>query len=151
MITFTKVALPFGWLGNMSPYPVTYKGQIWRTTEALFQAMRFENETIKELIRAEKSPMGAKMKAKKHKAEMVIKPMSAQDVENMKTCLQLKVEQHPVLKIKLKSTRDRVIVEDIGKRKGQRHLFWGAKIQNGQPIGENTLGKLWMALREELQ
>ena len=37
IIAFTKVALPFGWLGNMAPYPVTYGGKAWRTTEALFQ------------------------------------------------------------------------------------------------------------------
>lgn len=28
LITFTKVALPYGWLGNMSPYPVS-QGDGW--------------------------------------------------------------------------------------------------------------------------
>ena len=68
IIAFTKVALPFGWLGNMAPYPVTYGGKAWRTTEALFQALRFEDESIREAIRQEKSPMAAKLVAKRHKS-----------------------------------------------------------------------------------
>jgi len=67
MIKFTKVSLPFGWLCNMAPFPVMYNEKKWLTIEALFQALRFEDEKIIEEIRLEKSPMGAKMKAKKHK------------------------------------------------------------------------------------
>ena len=63
-ISFTKVALPYGWLGNMSPHPVTYNEEVWRTTEALFQALRFNDPSIQKEIRDEKSPMGAKLKAK---------------------------------------------------------------------------------------
>ena len=65
MIKFTKVSLPYGWLGNMAPFPVMYKGKKWLTIEALFQALRFEDEKIIEEIRLEKSPMGAKMKVQK--------------------------------------------------------------------------------------
>ena len=39
-ITFTEVDLPFGWLGNMVRFPVKYGGKWWKTTEALFQALR---------------------------------------------------------------------------------------------------------------
>lgn len=35
-IWFTKVDLPYGWLGNMAPYPVLHDGCRWLTTEALF-------------------------------------------------------------------------------------------------------------------
>ena len=74
IIAFTKVALPFGWLGNMAPYPVTYGGEAWRTTEALFQALRFEDESIREAIRQEKSPMAVKFIAQRHKSKMVVVP-----------------------------------------------------------------------------
>jgi predicted ATP-grasp superfamily ATP-dependent carboligase len=43
-ITFTKTSLPFGWLGNMAPYPIEYLEKTWRTAEALFQALRFVHE-----------------------------------------------------------------------------------------------------------
>ena len=150
MITFTKVSLPYGWLGNMSPYPILYKGKEWRTSEALFQSLRFDDESIKEQIRLEKSPMGAKMKAKKFSKKMVIEPMSDEDVENMRMCLKLKIEQHPELKEKLKNTGSEIIVEDVSKRNGQRHLFWGGKIVNENLIGQNTLGNLWMELRNNI-
>jgi hypothetical protein len=47
-IAFTKVALSFGWLGNMAPYPIVYEAKLYRTTEALFQALRFDDETIRD-------------------------------------------------------------------------------------------------------
>jgi predicted NAD-dependent protein-ADP-ribosyltransferase YbiA (DUF1768 family) len=76
IIAFTKVKLPYGWLGNMSPFPIEHDGKTWRTTEALFQALRFEDEEIRELIREQKSPMAAKMMAKKHRESMTIQPLS---------------------------------------------------------------------------
>ena len=72
MITYNKVNEENGWLSNMSAHSINYENKIWRTAEALFQAMRFNDETIKEIIRNEKSPMGAKMKSKKHKNTFTI-------------------------------------------------------------------------------
>ena len=95
IIAFTKVALPFGWLGNMAPYPVTYGGKAWRTTEALFQALRFEDESIRESIRQEKSPMAVKFIAKRHQSKMVVEPRSPADLDNMRLVLRLKLQAHP--------------------------------------------------------
>lgn len=149
VIEFTKVDLPYGWLGNMYASPVHYNGKIWKTSEALFQALRFEDEEIRELIRCEKSPMGAKMKAKGNKNKMVIEPMSEKDIENMKMVVRLKFDQNPVLKTKLKVSGEHVIVENIGERNGARHLFWGMKKINGEWEGENKMGQILMELREE--
>ncbi len=150
-IWFTKVDLPYGWLGNMAPYPVLHDGCRWLTTEALFQTMRFEDEGIKELIRTQKSPMGAKMKAKANRGHMVIEPMSAADVANMRVCLRLKVEQHRDVRERLLATGAALIYEDVGNRHGARHLFWGARRTPQGVEGTNTLGTLWMELREELR
>ena len=148
-IWFKKVAEPFGWMGNMAPYPIEFEGKIWRTSEALFQAMRYEDVEIKELIRAEKSPMGAKMKAKKYKDKMVVVPMSVDDVENMKKCVRLKFDQHPKIKDLLMKTHGRLIFEDIGNRNGERHKFWGAKkVSDSVGNGVNTMGKILMELRD---
>ena len=151
MIRFTKVNLPFGWLGNMAPFPIIYNGKKWLTSEALFQALRFNDEKIIEEIRLEKSPMGAKMKAKKYKPFYVIAPMSEKDVENMKMCVRLKVSQHPILKSQLLATNNLEICEDIGSRNGERHKFWGAKLENNVWVGNNMMGKIWMELRDELK
>ena len=153
IISFTKVSLPYGWLGNMAPFPVVYQDQRWNTSEALFQALRFSDPEIKEIIRAQKSPMAAKMKAKAKGSRhlMVIEPCSPQDVENMRVCLELKFSQHPALRQQLIRTGIYDLVEDIGNRRGARHLFWGAHRQNDEWIGTNTMGKLLMELREKLK
>jgi len=153
VVSFTKVKLPFGWLGNMSPFPIQFAGKEWRTTEALFQAMRFEDVDIQEEIRAQKSPMGAKLVAKGKADKMVVEQLSKQDLENMHECIKLKIEQHPELKQQLLDTGDATIVEDVTKRgrKGS-NLFWGALLtEKGEWEGTNALGQLWMMLRDELK
>lgn len=152
VIGFTKVALPYGWLGNMSPFPLTFGGKEWRTSEALFQSLRFKDEAIQELIRAEKSPMGAKFVMKANKEHITTEPHSKKDVMNMKMCLKLKLQQHPQLIQELIDTGDKVIIEDVTARgdKGG-NLFWGAMLVDDEWVGENTLGKLWMDLRKEHQ
>ena len=149
VIEFTKVDLPYGWLGNMFAAPIKLNGKTWRTSEALFQALRYESEEIRELIRFEKSPMRAKMKAKKFKNQMVVVPMSEEDVKNMKMVVRLKFDQHPILKSKLKITGSHIIVENILNRKGERHLFWGMKKVDGLWEGNNNMGKILMELRDE--
>lgn len=153
VISFTKVSLPYGWLGNMSPYPVVHDEKQWRTTEALFQALRFApSDPVRELIREQKSPMGAKMVAKKHANQRVVIPMSDEDVALMVKVLKLKVEQHPHLKKELLDTDDAFIVEDVTKRPGGTGMFWGAReLANNMWDGTNCLGRLWMELREELR
>ena len=150
-ISFTKVSLPNGWLGNMAPFSVEHNNKLWKTTEALFQSMRFDDELIKEEIRNQKSPMAAKMIAKKHAEKMSIVPMSKQDIENMRLCLELKLICNTELINKLLETGNELIVEDVTKRPaGERHRFWGAAFIDGKWIGENKLGKLWMELRTKL-
>lgn len=149
VISFTKVALPHGWLGNMSPYPIEFGGKIWRTSEALFQALRFKDEEIQEQIRAEKSPMGAKMVMKSHSDSIILEKHGKKDLMNMKMCLKIKLAQHPQLVDLLIATGDLPIIEDVTKRgRSESNLFWGALLENDEWIGENQLGKLWMELRE---
>ncbi|MHC2069773.1 NADAR family protein [Bremerella sp. T1] len=150
MILIRKVKDEYGWLGNMSPFPVLYEGKKYRTTEALFQALRFDDEKIIESIREQKSPMAAKMIAKKHKDRMVVEPLSRDDLDNMRLVLRLKLLQHPKLRTFLLATGDQEIVEDCTKRPRGSGLFWGAANRDGEWVGENWLGRLWIKLRTEL-
>ncbi len=151
-IAFTKVKLPFGWLGNMAPYYVIYEGDLWRTTEALFQAMRFRDASIRQLIRDERSPMGAKFVARSRINLMDVEPRSAVDLDNMRACLRLKVDQHPILGLELMRTGQRKIIEDETRRRYRSDLFWGAAREaDGTWTGRNELGKMWMDLRSELE
>ena len=83
MITITTVEAPNGWLGNMSGYPIVHGGKKYKTAEALFQAQRFSDLEVKEIIRLKPSPMQAKWAAKAHKEEMVVAPCSEEDLDNM--------------------------------------------------------------------
>lgn len=150
VISFTKVSLPYGWMGNMSPFPITYEGKEWRTSEALFQALRFEDEEIQEAIRAEKSPMGAKFKAKANRDSMIIVPQSKEDVDNMKLCIRLKIDQHRSLMESLINTGDAPIYEDVTSRPHGSGKFWGAESVNGNWLGENVLGRIWMDIRNDV-
>lgn len=149
IIAFTKVSLPYGWLGNMSPYPVFYQGYEYSTAEALFQCLRFDDEDVIQEIWEQASPMAAKMKAKKHRQKMVIAPCSAPDINHMEMVLMLKIEQHGELRTQLLATGNSTIIEDCTKRR--RATFWGAALIDGEWKGENRLGKLWMELRERLR
>ena len=151
VIAFRKVKEPYGWLGNMSPSPITYEGKIYRTAEALFQALRFESDEYREKIRSCTSPMTAKMSAKKHEQHMAIVPRSREDLANMKKVLELKLQQHPQLVSALLATGDAQIVEDCSSRPQGSGTFWGAVKAPEGWVGENQLGKLWMELREALR
>lgn len=152
-IAFTKVKEPHGWLGNMSPYPIQCFGVEWRTTEALFQALRFSDAAIREHIRSQKSPMGAKLAAKSKKELMTTEPLSEQDVRNMNFCLNLKIKQHPSLQKLLLDTGYKKIVEDVTNRANRGSaLFWGAaKTPEGTWEGQNHLGALWQNIRHVLK
>jgi len=150
MIAFTKVALPYGEFGNMSPHRITYEGKRYKTAEALFQALRFEDEEIREAIRTSLSPMTAKWTATKYRDKMVVEPRTEQDLENMRMVLRLKMDQNPQVKCLLLGTKDDEIVEDCTNRPRGKAKFWGAALVDGQWLGENWLGRLLMELRTQM-
>lgn len=148
MILFKKVKGPFGWMSNMSPHPVMG----FPTAEAFFQACRFDpvvDMAIVEEIKSQKSPMAAKMVAKKHAAKMIIKPRSDKDLEVMTFVVGMKLVEHRDLRKALAETGNEVLVEDVSARQNESGLFWGAVVEDGKIVkGENHLGKIWMAVRE---
>jgi len=154
VITIRRVRDPFGYLGNMSPHPVSYHGAggKFATAEALFQALRFPRDSpLREEIRAARSPMAAKMIAKKNIGHMHVVPRSVQDLESMRFVLSLKVVAHVEVKNGLLSTGDRHIVEDCTARQTESGLYWGAALRDCAWFGLNTLGILWMEVRARLR
>ena len=105
---------------------------------------------IREEIRKAKSPMSAKMtaKSKRYRALRRIEPASPADLDNMRLVLRLKLRYHPRLKEMLLATGDAVLVEDCSARSASP---WGCQKRDGEWLGDNLLGKLWMELREELR
>jgi ribA/ribD-fused uncharacterized protein len=150
IISFTKVDRPYGWLGNMFFSKIEYDGVTWRTAEALFQSMRFNDQALIALCLQAASPYGLKLKLKQHQHEMITAPKSPEDVENMRRVLRLKFSQHPERSLQLIATGESILIEDVSARKSGNSKFWGAYLENGYWIGENMLGKLLMELREKL-
>lgn len=150
VVSFRKVKEPFGWLGNMSPHPVGYAP----TAEHLFQCLRFDPKNgmsvILDILK-QKSPMAAKMVAKRYLDYAIIKPRSPEDVDNMRKVVGLKIASHPSIAADLALIpKDAQIIEDSTNRPNESGLFWGAALQNGEWVGNNQLGKIWMEYRQLL-
>lgn len=160
-ILIRKFAEPGGWLSNMSPHPIVYEGRKWWHGEALFQALRFapDDEEAREAVREPRSPMKAKMIAKRFRARQVVAPLSDQEIENMGLCLRLKMDAHGEVRRKLIASGERLLVKDCSARSRRvNNLFWGAVRGPNEdcPLGyvwegRNMLGRLWMEERAMLQ
>ncbi len=135
-------------------YPLLINGHLFRTSEALYQALRYaddkseDGELIQELIQREKSPMAAKMVSKKYY------PLTRDDWENtrvkiMDWCLRAKLHAHwDKFSTLLIATGDLPIIEESHKDR-----FWGAVAIPGsenQLAGENMLGSLLVRLRDQI-
>ncbi len=152
-VLIRKVKEPFGCLGNMSPHPIVFGlgpyPITFPTAEHLFQALRFPvTSPIREEIRAQIGPMQAKFVAKKYSHLMEVAPRSTEDILNMRFTLLCKYEEHKEVREVLKATGDAKIIEDCSKRSNESGLFWGAALREGEWRGLNTLGRLWMTIRD---
>lgn len=155
IIAFKRVKDKFGWMSNMSSHMVVYEDIEYKSTEALFQALRYKKfpDVQKEII-SQESPMQAKIVAQKYKQLLVdsgYELLSKQDIENMKLCIDLKLKQHLNLAEELLSTNDSLIIEDCTNRPEGSGLFWGSAYQDNQWVGKNTLGNILMQARDKLK
>jgi len=145
-ISFRKTTEKFGGLSNMaSGYPIVVNNIFIRTSEALYQALRFTefSEIQKEII-SQTSPMTAKMKSKKYR-DRTREDWHKLRVHIMRWTLRVKLLQNKDTFGKLLlETEDLPIVEESSK-----DTFWGAKLINNRLEGMNVLGRLLMQLRAE--
>lgn len=151
VISFTKVRLPYGWMGNMSAHSVRIDGVLWRTAEHAFQAGRFPlGHKLRKGLQEIKSPMEAKMVVKPFLGEAMIELRSEEDLDLMRRITWCKMRQND-LDEDLIATGGYVIIEDITKRNRGSGPFWGAALIDGEWVGENWLGRIWMEHRAKLR
>lgn len=133
----------------MAPgFPLRVEGIPVRTSEALYQACRFPHlPDVQEQIIAQTSPMTAKMKSKPHRKYSRPDWMRVR-VAIMKWCLRVKLVQNwESFGALLEATDKKAIVED-----SRKDSFWGAKpVGEDRLVGENTLGRLLMEVRDILR
>ena len=146
-IVFRKTREAFGGLSNMCAGFVIEVGDYsFLTSEALYQAFRFNDDEIQRVIMNEKSPMAAKMKSKKYRSN-TRDDWDEVRVDIMEWCLLIKLKCNwESVAALLLSTGDSDIVEESHK-----DSFWGAvSDETGVLVGANVLGKLLMNIREEI-
>lgn len=146
-ISFRKTNEEYGGLSNMaSGFPIVINNVYIRTSEALYQAMRYPDYPfIQEEIIQQKSPMTAKMVSKKYRKEYTRIDWEDKKVAIMKWCLKVKLVQNlESFGTLLLKTENKDIVEESRKDE-----FWGAKLVDDETFqGTNALGRLLMELRE---
>ena len=147
-ITFS----PYNWLGNKCKNTLYYQEEEWVSVEALFQAMRFNDETIRQNIRKQSwlLPLTLCLTTRKYKEYLVVEPMSSMDIENLRTAMELKFKQHTICRLKLLDTGNAQLIQFVKESKKIEDDFWGMTIKNNQRVGLNIVGKLLMEIREKL-
>lgn len=152
----------FGEGSNMaSGYPIRYGDLTCHSSEVLYQLARFPGlmdyrlaSNLPTLLDDINLPnaMTAKMKSKPYRhltrSDWETGEHGGVRVEVMEAVLRLKIAQHWNRMVAfLATTGDMPIVE-----KSRKDDFWGAKPDGqGNLIGRNVLGLLWMILREEVR
>ena len=130
-------------LSNFSAFSIIWKGLRFDTSEAVYHWEKFPGrQDIRDKIQNATSAHGALKLAEAHKR---FRRPNWNDVKvkTMRAILKEKVAQHQYVRRKLIATGDRELVED-----SWRDDFWG---WGPNKDGENTLGKLWMQIREEIR
>lgn len=145
-VSFRKTDQPYGGLSNMAPgYPIIWGIIIVRTSEALYQALKFPHHIdIQRSILLEKSPMVAKWISRKYDN---YRRSDWDDIQfkMMKLCLELKLTNNwAKFGDLLLSTSSKDIVEYSPVDK-----VWSAVDMGAFFTGQNVLGRLLMALRQD--
>ncbi len=141
-VYFHNVDKKFGEFSNYSDHPIFCDGIIWRTVEHYYQAQKFSDHKIIDLIRAAQSPVIAKEIATLNK-ECINDNWDTSKKQVMRKAVRAKFMQHPELKSLLLSTNAKQLVEFSANDN-----YWG---DPGDGSGQNNLGKILMTLRDQLK
>lgn len=128
-------------LSNFYEASVEYRGLVYGSNEAAFQAQKCMTEEEKVQF-TEYGPGKSKGIGRRVQLRPDWEEVKAGIMEEI---VRAKFNQHPELAVKLLATGDKVLVE--GNRWGD--TCWGVDIRTGQ--GENHLGRILMKVREELK
>ena len=144
-VAIRKVKEPWGIFGNFASTPIIINGVTFKTSELLFQLMKFkEAEPVLAVYNAKNPKMIAKHWEKTHRRE----DWGRMIVDAMKFCLTQKYEQNEDFRKELVRSKDKYIVEDQTSFPKKTPDTWGVKQQGSDFIGPNLLGRLLMELRK---
>lgn len=150
-VSIHKVDGYWGIFSNFAQTPLIVKGVKFKTSEQLFQVLKFKKaEHVKEVYNAPQPKMIAKkLETLNRRADwgMIF-------IDVMKFCLQTKYEQSKAFFSKLEESKGKYIVEDQNTFKKPADA-WGVKLElvnksdsEQRFAGPNLLGQLLMELRD---
>ncbi len=142
VIRFYSVADPYGEFSNFARYPIRLDGEIWRTNEHCFQAMKFEDAIHRAMVRRAKMPEIA-ARLGRNRSRKIRRDWASARLRVMRRVVLAKFEQHADLRELLLSTGDATLVEHTA-----RDDFWG---DGGDGHGANWLGRILMETRAQLR
>lgn len=144
-VKIRKVSEEWGVFCNFARIPIKLEGRTFKTSEQLFQLMKFKDEEqVKAVYAANNPKMTAKHWEKTHRradwGQMIL--------DAMKFCLQMKYEQSQDFRDALEESRGKYIVEDQTTFRKLQPDTWGVKPVGDDFVGPNLLGRLLMELRD---
>lgn len=146
---FKKTHEEWGGFSNMaSGYPITINDIHIRSSEALYQALKFPaHPEVQNKILAQTSPMTAKMVGKPFR-ELIRPDFDVIRIRIMKWCVYAKLlSNFDKFSNLLLESGNKIIVEESSKDN-----FWGAKRnQENRLVGVNVLGRILMQTRDNIR
>ncbi len=144
-VAIRKVKEPWGILGNFASTPIIINNVSFKTSEQLFQLMKFKDaEPVLAVYHANNPKMTAKHWEKSHRRE----DWGQMIVDAMKYCLVQKYEQNEAFRQELERSKGKYIVEDQTSFPKKTPDAWDVKLQGDNFVGPNLLGRLLMELRD---
>ena len=144
-VAIRKVKELWGILGNFASTPIIINNVSFKTSEQLFQMMKFKDaEPVLAVYHANNPKMTAKHWEKTHRRE----DWGQMIVDAMKFCLVQKYEQSEAFRQELERSKGKYIVEDQTSFPKKTPDTWGVKQRGDNFVGPNLLGRLLMELRD---
>lgn len=139
-VNFYSRSRPYGEFSNFALFPVVVDKKKWPTSEHYYQAMKFEDVKLQELIRTTESPADAARLGRTRGP--VRKDWHKVKEKYMWPALVAKYTQVKRLKVLLLSTGSYSIIEHT-----ENDSYWG---DGGDGTGQNVLGRMLMSLRDQI-
>lgn len=152
-VTVHKVNEEWGIFCNFATTPITIDGVTFKSSEHLFQLMKFKEPNIIINIMNGTTNNGKmcheiKKTVRSYEKEHRRKDWGEMVIDAMKFCLTKKYEQSAEFRKKLEESKGRYIVEDQTTMRKKSPDAWGVKPDGDKFAGPNLLGRLLMELRD---